>query len=683
VPDSRDEDALVDALVRCVHEDEPVVLLVGSGVTAPHVPPVGAILELADRYAGGRGDDGDLSAALAQARRELGPAAARIEVYLAYRRVFADWVSGGEFDVVAQQAVLQAYRPKEWGSSPLAAHGIWQRVDLALGEQAENDAWAWALPPGVEALGRLLARHPDAFGNRVLTTNFDPLVEIAIRRAGESAISVPVATDGSSAGSDGADAGVRVFHLHGFWRPAREPEASPLLHDPDHLAEPAEGMVKRIAGLVNGDVVGVVGCGGWDRVVTAALRACGATRPLRVLWALRGSSERVPGDLAAALGRGARWYGGVDSDRLFTRLARALDVPEVHHDASRWRARHLGWERELMSQPPGGPPRNADGLMRVLERRFGWGRDDPDHPETPALLFWPVRVRPRASLIHAVQALVAGALVARGVRPAVVLDDFGVPQRRTTNARFSRHLLSWMRLTAADLPEEFPSLQDFIDDPQRGRQEPGPRPTDPWTIARILYGEHNPSLYSVLTAVKVLPNVPLRDLDEQAPLIAQALLSKDANRLLTPLTLWPYLHHLLHATRSGGVLTLGGRDEGAFWALWRGLFGLGLRHLFNPHLRSLSNESGMVRWSTRRELREHLGRARAGSDWDQPGRYIPWLFQNAVLLPGFLRGIAPPEVDGHLLDSWASFVAALGDGLPALDVLADLASDFYLGTACG
>ena len=46
------------------------------------------------------------------------------------------------------------------------------------------DASGWHLNPGTESLGALATNYPERFGRSILTTNFDPLIEVAIRRAG-------------------------------------------------------------------------------------------------------------------------------------------------------------------------------------------------------------------------------------------------------------------------------------------------------------------------------------------------------------------------------------------------------------------------------------------------------------------------------------------------------------------
>jgi len=55
----------------------------------------------------------------------------------------------------------------------------------------------WELNPGIEALGKLVAHYPQRFGKTVLTTNFDPLIEVAIRRAGGDYFKTALHADGN------------------------------------------------------------------------------------------------------------------------------------------------------------------------------------------------------------------------------------------------------------------------------------------------------------------------------------------------------------------------------------------------------------------------------------------------------------------------------------------------------
>ena len=47
----------------------------------------------------------------------------------------------------------------------------------------EDDIDKWLIPQGTEDLGAIVTEFPQRFGHYLLTTNFDPLLAIAIRRA--------------------------------------------------------------------------------------------------------------------------------------------------------------------------------------------------------------------------------------------------------------------------------------------------------------------------------------------------------------------------------------------------------------------------------------------------------------------------------------------------------------------
>lgn len=684
---------LIERLVHAVRRGEHITLLVGAGVSGPVVPDVAGTLALADDYAAGRDDRGDLAQALEQARTASDDPHV---VYLGYRRAFANWVSGNEFDVVAQEAVLQAYQPADRSRSALSTHGVWQRVDARLGERVESDLTSWRLPDGVAALGRLLAGRPAQFGNRLLTTNFDPLVEIAVRRAGGRATPLSLSEEGAAPPLLLAADAVRVFHLHGYWRPVRPADRRGLLHDPEKLQRNRRAHAASIARLLRGDTICVAGYGGSDEAFLEALRYVG--HRVTVAWALYDPDEATvewhTQRLAEALGgqREPLIYPGVDSNELFPMLADRLGVPARPgsvHNRRRWRQHD--WEREVVSEPSAAPPTGVPELITQLDRRFGWefsaaadgGAEDLDiEVPAPTLLFWPVRLRDSSSLIHAVQAVVAAALSARGIEVVACLDDFGLAHRYRLIGRFTADVRRWFARIDGARPPTVVSLQDYVEQADVFAAVPDPammlRPTRPWAVARELYGERNPSLYSVLVATKILPNIPVEQLPDQAATVVQALLSKNANRLLTPLTMWAYLNHLLIDRPTAGVLTLGGHDERPFWELWREVFDYGVNQLYNPQAESLTNESLMLRWRHPRELADHLMRARSLPEWDAEGRFLHWLVQNALLLPVYLTGAPVPAIGPYRLDSWASVLAAVRADPENLSAVAEHVSRLYL-----
>ena len=679
-----EEAKFVARLVRSERNEERITLVVGSGLGEGAAPRVADVNALAERYAAGRSDEGDLRRALEQARRGAsagGPAA----VYEAYREVLAAWVSANEVDAIVQQAVLQMYRPVDRLATPLSTLGQWQRITLELGERLEQDHESWRLSAGLRALGAILVGKGEAFGNRVLTTNIDPLLEIAIRAAGGRAVTHVLNGEHGPIGDPDDDA-VEVHHLHGFWRP--------LLPGPSARVT---GAVGRVAGLLNGDLIGVLGAGDRMGTIKGALDAM--RHRVTVLWAVHGEAVPEPSPprsgprfirddqgslVGVAAGVQIEYFPTVDSDRVLPELARQLAVPiPTGVRAADHQVRHPNWERIFVSQPDNRPPADIRGLLRELERRFGWkvqwAEAEPLR-DNPALLFWPVRLRRRTSVIHMVQAFTAGALAARGARLVISLDDFGIRDADTLRGPFERDLRRWIRHIAPAAEPQFSSLLHFIaTTPSTAGPENLLRPLDPWSVARDFYGRHNPSLYTVLAAVKALPNLAPYELDANAATIVQALQRRNADRLLTPMTMWAFLHYLLLDSPSSALMTLGGLDEGLFWEQWRQIYGFGISQLYNPRIKSLSHESGMVRWTSRHDLAQHLDQVHRLPHSDGEGSYIPWLFQNAVLLPAYLTGADVPEVGDVPIDSWAAFAAALSDGLPVLEMLVAWAHDLYSG----
>jgi hypothetical protein len=669
---------LLDQLLVTLANNEQITLLLGSGVTTPSIPRLAGVVALADQYAASRSDDGALASALHQARDAVGGETARPnDVYAAYQRVFQEWVSGDEFDVVAQQAVLEAYRPPDPFASPLAAHGVWQRVDHSLGERLEMDVESWAVPVGLRALGAILARLGKQFGNHVLTSNVDPLIEVAVRSGQGRAVSVPALGSWPTDADVPAEGAIRVLHLHGFWRPV-EPAAR------SSLAAPGSGDPRRIpalADLVTGDAACVVGCGDHDGSIRAMLDRVATSRPIRVLWA---EHRGLPsGERNTRRGGGlytVRQFLGIDASELFRTLAHRLGVPWQERAAGpRQRHRQYAWERSLVSVLETRPPSDVGGLLRRVEQRFGWRFVSAGHLEEPELVFWPVRVRRRASLINMVQALVAGALAARGAQVVVSLDDFGVLEPEVT-ARFRQDIARWIRRTAPAAVAEYVSLVDELDS-LADVNEPAEyllRPTDPWQVAKEFYGKQNSSVYSKLAAVKAIPNIALHDLEDHAVTIVRALMSNNANRLLTPLTIWSHLHRILLMRPASAVVTLGGRDEQLFWQQWHETFGANVSQLYNPHIKNLSNRSGLLQWTSELDAREQIHVCRELPGWDDESSLIPWLVDNAFLLPAYLADEPPLKVDGQPVESWPSFLAA-ADADPGLwDVLVHRVSDLYL-----
>jgi hypothetical protein len=686
VPEAASAEDLVARLFELARQNRPITLLVGSGVSTPAITGLSGLLTIADDYARDRPDGGGLIEALRRARSEL--AGDRIGIYRAYRRAFAAWVSGNEFDIVAQEAVLRAYRPT---GSVFSGRGRWQRVEASLGESLENDLHGWTLPAGLAALGTLLAEQPNLFHHLVLTTNFDPLLEIAVRRAGGTVASVPLSITGPHH-ADRSGASITVHHLHGYWRPHLEHNRLRLLDDPDYLVEQRGALAQQISELVRTNIVCVVGYSGWDGLLADALRLTALRgRRLTILWATHRTDpppflSRFATDVSAGLPLGLRpliaLFTGVDGDSLLRELAHRLGVSVPPPSIAR-QIRHSQWEREFVSEPGTRPPAGALDLIRQLDRRFQWERSWSGHPVAPSLVFWPVRLRSTPSVINMAQALAAAALSARGAHVIACLDDFNVEASADSTARFTHEVRRWFAMVPGSEAPEFVSLEEYIEHSEAagdGRETAAmKRPIRPWDVAREALGERNPSVLSVLMAAKIVPELPADQFLDNADKIIRALESESARRLLTPFTLWAYLNRLLVDRPTASVMTLGGREESRLWELWRLVFDHGVGQLYNPTIRSLTNQSLMLRWSSTGALRSYLEDALHGDDWAESGHYFKWLVQNAFLLPTYLADREPPTFEGIQLDSWSAVNEVTAANRAVVDLIAERVSAVYLG----
>ncbi len=655
------EQSLVNRLVTTIRHGRDVTLVLGSGLTATVVPGVDRMITLADEFVGQALQNTDLQAALAGLRATRGDGA----LYTAYRRAFTEWLSPVEFDIVVQRATLEAYRPARTTAG-------WERVGYHRGVQLEEDREAWSLPPGVQALGELLAGLPARFGGRVVTTNFDPLIEIAVRRAGGSARSLTLRKDGTFAGPVGPADGIDVLHLHGYWRPTAETDERSLLHDPEPPRADDPVIVAALAEALRGDTVCVTGYrSGRNDALTRAIH-----EQSDVLWA-RHDDDASPAGTALI-------YTGVDVDRLFPAVRRGLaTVPPTRPQAGPAE----GSQPAVPTAPPGTTPAgttpsgtalhrvhlptleavlgtrpSAVELLRQLDYEFRWRRVD-DTPETPLdLVFWPVRLR-QPTLIYAVQATVAAALSARGVRVVLCFDDLAGDQHtRSWRARFTDEVERWFALVEGARPPEVDSLMSFcspgrvaerLQDPELLR-----RPTHPWAV-QLEYYRGDRMILDVARAAKAFPGVGELDIDDA--MVGAQIRTTRAERLMSTPAIWAYLQYLLRDTRPEAVMTLGGEDEAVMWDQWHDTFPDSVGHLFHPVMANVRQDARMLGARSFREVEDHLRKAMRLESWDREDHYLHWIVQHAVVLHRYLRNRPPLSNDGRVLDSWETVRAALLD----------------------
>lgn len=645
------EQSLVNRLVTTIRQGRGVTLVLGSGLTARVVPGVDRMVELADEFVAQALQNTDLQAALAGLRATRRDAA----LYTAYRRAFAEWLSPVEFDIVVQRAALEAYRPARTSA------GSWDRVGYHRGVQLEDDRDAWDLPSGVQALGELLAGLPDRFERRVVTTNFDPLIEIAVRRAGGTARSLVLRRDGTFAGPLAPADGIDVLHLYGYWRPISETDERSLLHDPEPLRSDDGGIVAALTEALRGDTICVAGYPpGRSDALTRAVH-----EQSDVLWA-RHDDDASPAGTALI-------YTGVDVDRLFpavrTGLATlptppvpapppvAVAAPVAAPAGTALHRVHLPTLEAVLGTRP-----SAVELLRQLDYEFRWRRVD-DTPDTPLdLVFWPVRLR-QPTLIYAVQATVAAALSARGVRVVLCFDDLAGDQHtRSWRARFTDEVERWFALVEGARPPEVDSLMSFcspgrvaerLQDPELLR-----RPTHPWAV-QLEYYRGDRMILDVARAAKAFPGVGELEIDDA--MVGAQIRTTRAERLMSTPAIWAYLQFLLRDTRPEAVMTLGGEDEAVMWDQWHDTFPDSVGHLFHPVMANVRQDARMLGARSFREVEDHLRNAMRLQSWDREDHYLHWIVQHAVVLHRYLRNRPPLSLDGRLLDSWETIRAALLD----------------------
>jgi hypothetical protein len=301
------EATLLDRLTHAHQSGRRIVFLVGSGLTLPPVagaPGVPGAAELTRRVMDRLKHPGPLGYQEA------------LELYRYHR-------GQRGLDELVREAVLEA-----------CVHG--DPADLAAARGGDRDAClrleknaaVWGLPPGVEALGRLIAACPDTFGQAVLTTNFDPLLEVAIRRAGGRSHTTFLSEDGRFDVRH-AEEGCHVIHVHGFWS-----RAGHTAHTEEQLTRPRPQLQRSLERLLERSDLVVLGYGGWRDVFSEVISSLliDLAQDTEVLWCFyEKSREEIEARYTATLKRLAPGlatvvvpYAGIDANVFLARLAQEV-----------------------------------------------------------------------------------------------------------------------------------------------------------------------------------------------------------------------------------------------------------------------------------------------------------------------------------------------------------------------
>ncbi len=231
--------------------------------------------------------------------------------------------------------------------------GVLRARKVGVGSPApgsDGEAVDWNIPIGTTGLAELVARGGERFLGPILTTNFDPLVSLAVRQAGGRAGRRVLTSDGTLAGAAEDDPGLcSVVHLHGFWRD------SDTLHTQAQLTNPRPKLTKSLQRLLQRRTLIVAAYGGWDDTFTQSLVDLmnDEHAALDVIWCFFESDltkvKDAHGKLLAAVEPAIvmnrfRAFGGIDCHSIFGEILSTLRAMAPAVTATSFVSPLAGWE---------------------------------------------------------------------------------------------------------------------------------------------------------------------------------------------------------------------------------------------------------------------------------------------------------------------------------------------------
>jgi hypothetical protein len=303
-----DEEKLVSRLTRGLgRRPREVVLLVGSPLSAPlennqpGVPNVAGIIGMIrDEFSDDPSEVKQFDFLVAQAGSR------------GYQAAF-NFLQGTRGQSVANEIIQRAVLS---GLTGPMAEAIVTDEDCRRLELTPN---IWWLSPATSSIGQLVSQYPDLFGGTVLTTNFDPMIEVAIRKAGGQFYRTTLHADGDLYQTEAP--GCHTIHLHGYWY------GSDTLHTARQLVQQRPRLKASLTNLLRDKLVVVCGYGGWDDVFTSTLLDLvrdDSAGP-EILWTFHSSTPQLPQSLQEQLGPGiargrVSLYSEIDCNSVFPKV---------------------------------------------------------------------------------------------------------------------------------------------------------------------------------------------------------------------------------------------------------------------------------------------------------------------------------------------------------------------------
>jgi hypothetical protein len=184
--------------------------------------------------------------------------------------------------------------------------------------QLEHDG-KWSIPEAYRAFALYFKRLPASVRGPIITTNFDPLIELAFRDAGLLVESVPIPYDSVPTPEQlQHKVAIPVFHIHGYWT------SNATLSTIGQLTRSRPSLRSFLSRTLQQSTVLVLGYGGWKDAFISQLHQRLEERDLfetELCWAVYGEdAERALNEAAvdAFYGLpGFNLYLGVDAHSLF------------------------------------------------------------------------------------------------------------------------------------------------------------------------------------------------------------------------------------------------------------------------------------------------------------------------------------------------------------------------------
>lgn len=313
--DFYDRAALQDRLTFGVRDiGRPVRFLVGSAVSAAPDSATAGVLRVSEIIALIRSDLPEDR--LDEFDTELAKGGNPYQAAFSYLLGRKGQQSANE---IVKRAVLNSRRPI-YSSTDQSAPSLQPRLTDDICAGLEDDVDGWTLAPAVAALGSMVASSPSIFGKHIFTTNFDPLLSVAIKRAGGRLHRTALHRDGDI-GQTKAD-GCHVVHCHGYWY------GSDTLHTPRQLTQDRPRLKTSLARVLGDDLLVVSGYGAWNDVITKTLIdvALDDRMSPEIIWTFREDDPQIDENLLAILTPGIErgrvsLYRGIDCHEFFPTVA--------------------------------------------------------------------------------------------------------------------------------------------------------------------------------------------------------------------------------------------------------------------------------------------------------------------------------------------------------------------------